>query len=358
MKSDRKIFSNITACHYVLPENIERNSELAERFGEKKMRSVEKISGIVSRRVAPKGVCASDLGFAAAERMIGRLNIDKNEIDCIVFASQTPDYILPATAAVLHERLGLGPHCGAFDVSMGCPAFIYSLSVANGMIASGQCKKILLIVADTITKLINPLDSGLVPLHGDGAACFLVEKSDGERGVEGVDFGTDSSLYRALIVKDGGFRNPLDESSKNPVPDKFGAVRSAKDLQMDGAAVFHFSLYKVPEEISKAMQKFGVSVADFDKVLLHQANRTMVAQIYKMLGVPPEKQFYFVEKIGNLSAASSAVLLVEALRRNAVAKNGRVLISAFGVGLSWGTAVLKTGEDLPKTLSDDSDFEL
>lgn len=353
-----KIFSKITACHYVLPGNVEQNSDLASRFGEKKMRSVEKISGIVSRRVAPKDVCASDLGFEAAERMIKKLGIKKEEIDCIVFASQTPDYILPATAAVLHERLGLSSGCGAFDLSMGCPAFIYSLSVANGMIASGQCKKILLVVADTITKLINPLDAGLVPLHGDGAACFLVEKSEGACGVEGVEFGTDSSLYRALIVNDGGFRNPLGEDSSNLVADKFGAVRSAKDLQMDGAAVFHFSLYKVPEEISKAMQKFGVSVADLDKVLLHQANKTMVDQIYKMLGVPPEKQFYFVEKIGNLSAASSAVLLAEALRRNAVAKNGRVLISAFGVGLSWGTALLKTGEKLPETLSDASDFEL
>lgn len=358
MESACKIFSKITACHYVLPRNVEQNSDLAVRFGEKKMRSVEKISGIVSRRVAPKGVCASDLGFAAASRMIEKLNIKKEEIDCLVFASQTPDYILPSTAAVLHEKLGLSSSCGAFDVSMGCPAFIYSLSIANGMIASGQCKKILLIVADTITKLINPLDFGLVPLHGDGAACFLVEKSDGKYGIEGVDFGTDSSLYEALIVKDGGFRNPISENSATPVPDKFGAVRTAKDLQMDGAAVFHFSLYKVPEEISKAMQKFGVSLADLDKVLLHQANKTMVAQIYKMLGVPPEKQFYFMEKIGNLSAASSAVLLVEALRRGTVAQNARVLVSAFGVGLSWGTAILKTGETLPETLSDKSDFEL
>lgn len=353
----KKIFSKITVCHYVLPKNVEQNSALIEKFGEKKMRSVEKISGIKSRRVAPKGVCASDLGFVAASRMLENQKIDKSEIDCILFVSQTPDYVLPTTAATLHYRLGLSSNCCAFDIPMGCSAFVYSLSIANAMIASGQCKKILLIIADTITKLINPLDAGLLPLHGDGAACFLIEKSDGTSGIVGIDLGVDSSLYEALIVKDGGFRNPISETSSNPEPDKFGAMRTAKDLQMDGAAVFHFSLYKVPEEISKAMQKFGVSVDDLDKVLLHQANKTMVAQIYKMLEVSPEKQFYFVEEIGNLSSASSAVLFVEAIRQGAIKENGRVLISAFGVGLSWGTALLKMGDTLPKTLNDATDFE-
>ncbi|MBR4597594.1 MAG: hypothetical protein IKO42_04255, partial [Opitutales bacterium] len=230
--------------------------------------------------------------------------------------------------------------------------------VANGMIASGQCKKILLIVADTITRLINPQDASLVPLHGDGAAAFVIEKSEGQDGVEFADLGADSSMLEALIVRDGGMRNPLNESSSIPAPDKFGAIRAAKDLQMDGAAVFHFSLYKVPEQISKTLQKFDAKIGDFDKVLLHQANKTMVGQIYKMLEVPEQKQFYFVENIGNLSAASSAVLLAEALRANQIKKNSRVLISAFGVGLSWGNIAVKFSETLPQTLPEAADFEM
>ena len=290
--------------------------------------------------------------------MIEKLGIAKDSLDCLIFASQTPDYPLPATAFILHNRLGLSENCGAFDLSIGCPAFPYALSVANGMIASNQCKKILLIIADTITRLINPQDSSLIPLHGDGAAAFVIEKSEGEEGIEGVDLGAYSEMYEALIVREGGMRNPLNENSSIAAPDKFGAVRAPKDLQMDGAAVFHFSLYKVPEQISKTMQKFGLGIENIGKLLLHQANKTMVGQIYKMLEIPPEKQFYFVENIGNLSAASSAVLFVEALRRGEIRKNSRVLVSAFGVGLSWGNALIKFSENLPLTLGCDADFEM
>lgn len=358
MEIGKRAFSKIAACHYVLPKNEEQNSALIEKFGEKKIKNVEKLSGIKSRRVAPEGVCASDLGFEAASRMIEKLGVEKSSIGCLIFASQTPDYTLPATAFILHKRLGLSENCGAFDISIGCPAFPYALSVANGLIASNQCQKILLIVADTITRLINPLDASLVPLHGDGAAAFIIEKSDGGEGVEGVDLGACSDMYEALIVKDGGMRNPLNESSGIASPDKFGALRAPKDLQMDGAAIFHFSLYKVPEQISKTMQKFGLCAENIGKFLLHQANRTMVEQIYKMLEIPPEKQFYFVENIGNLSAASSAVLFVEALRLGEICKNSRVLVSAFGVGLSWGNAVIKFGENLPQTLNCEADFEM
>ena len=358
MGIEKKAFSKIAACHYVLPKNEEQNSALIGKFGEKKIKNVEKISGIKSRRVAPAGVCASDLGFEAASRMIEKLGIAKDSLDCLIFASQTPDYPLPATAFILHNRLGLSENCGAFDLSIGCPAFPYALSVANGMIASNQCKKILLIIADTITRLINPQDSSLIPLHGDGAAAFVIEKSEGEEGIEGVDLGAYSEMYEALIVREGGMRNPLNENSSIAAPDKFGAVRAPKDLQMDGAAVFHFSLYKVPEQISKTMQKFGLGIENIGKFLLHQANKTMVGQIYKMLEIPPEKQFYFVENIGNLSAASSAVVFVEALRRGEIRKNSRVLVSAFGVGLSWGNALIKFSENLPLTLDCDADFEM
>ena len=333
--------AKIVASHYVLPVQVLSNDDLAVRFDSKKIENISKLSGICERRVCPKNITAADLGCAAAERMLDSLCIDKSNFDMLIFASQTRDYILPASAFVLHDRLKMPSSCGAFDLPIGCAAFPYAMSIANGLVASGQCKKILLIISDTITHLINPKDRGLVPLHGDGAAAFVLERSEDEFGFEFAETGSDSSGWKYLIVPAGGMRIPLSSETKIEKAGIGGTTTTDENLQMNGEAVFHFSITAVPEAIRKVLAKHNAEISSYNLVLLHQANKLMLDSIYNELGVDGNRRFFFMEKIGNLSAASSPVLLAEALRAGKLDSGGRLLLSAFGVGLTWGIFSMK-----------------
>ncbi len=336
-----KNFSKISASHYVLPSQILEDAQLFERFSEKKVKAISALSGIVKRRIAPENITALDLGAEAAKRLIESESIKKEDIDTLIFVSQTPDYKLPASAYIAHQRLGLSENCGAFDISLGCSAFPYALAVADGLIASKRAKKILLIFAETITKLIDPADRSLVPLHGDGAAAFILEPSDGTSQIGFTDLGADSSGWEYLIVPNSGARK--SDSDK-------------KYLQMNGAAVFHFSISKIPEEIKKSLQKHSAKISDYDLVLLHQANKMMLEEIYKQIDAAASQKFFFLEEIGNLSAASSPVLLAECLRQGR-AKNGlNILGAAFGVGLSWGVYSIKFAPNSVNASSASTEF--
>jgi len=331
----------ITAMHYCVPSRRLTNLELIERFGERQVKSIVKMAGIEERRVVSPGETASDLAYAAAVTLLNDRGIDPRTIDLLVFASQTGDYQLPATACVLHGRLGLDEHCAAFDINLGCTSFPYALSVVHGMIVAGVAKRALLLNAEALTTVIHPLDRGLVPLHGDGAVATLVEPSDGDGGMLGFFLGTDGTGYHHLMIPASGARVPRSDATKRDEKDETGIVRTQEHLHMNGAAIFHFSVYKVPEVIREALTRFGVTMADVDLVLLHQANRTMVQQIYRALEVPAEKQFLFMEKIGNLSGPSTPVVLAEAWRQGRLRPGSRTLLAAFGVGLSWGVVLIE-----------------
>lgn len=351
-----KIFSKITASHYVLPSQTLTNEDLFERFEPKKIKGISKLSGIYERRIAPKNVTSVDLGAESACRMIKSCNIDKDSIDMVVMATQTPDYSLPASAFVIHDKLALNPTCGAFDISLGCAAFPYVVSVVNGLIASGQCSKVLVIIADTISKLINNKDRSLVPLHGDGAATFLFEKSDENEGIEFVEIGSESSGWKHLIVPDGGMRNPLSETSYIEKTDENGITTTNSNLQMNGAAVFHFSISTIPEAIKETLKKHNLDISRYSKILLHQANKMMLENIYNSIGATSEQKYYFMEKIGNLSAASTPILLAKALRDTVITSNTNILTASFGVGLTWGITSIKFCDKLPTHSNESTEF--
>src|SRR5262249_15780269 len=176
----------------------------------------------------------------------------------------------------------------------------YGLSVVHGMITAGLARKALLLNAEALTTVIHPLDRGLVPLHGDGAAATLVEPTD-ERGVRGFLLGTQGTASEHLMIPASGARLPRSLETKREITDESGIVRTAEHLHMNGPAIFHFSVYKVPEVIRSALDRMQLTLDDVDLVLLHQANKTMVDLIYKTLKVPEEKRFYFMEDVGNTS---------------------------------------------------------
>jgi 3-oxoacyl-[acyl-carrier-protein] synthase-3 len=333
----------ITAIHHCVPAHRLTQAEVEERFGAKNVAAIAKLSGIRERRVVESGMTAADLAFAAADRLLAGRAVPRESVDLLIVTTQTGEYQIPATANLLHQRLGLSQACAAFDINLGCTAYPYSLAVAQGWFAAGLARRALVINADALTTVIHPRDRSLVTLHGDGAVATLLEPAQGDDGLLGFHFGTDSSGWRYLCIPASGARQPRDEESRRETTDESGNVQTAEHLQMNGPAIFHFSIHKVPEVIQEALAKFSVKIEDLDLVLLHQANRFMLEQIYKKLGVPPEKQFFYLEDVGNLSGASTPAVLSEAVRQGRVRPGALVLLASFGVGLSWAVALVRVG---------------
>lgn len=338
--------AQITAIHYCIPKEALTQEALEQRFSAQQIANIAKASGILERRVAPDGVTSVDMGERAVRGLLEAARVPFEEIDLLVFVTQTGDYQIPASACVLHGRLGLGKHCAAFDIGLGCSAFPYALSVVNGLIVSGVARKALLVNADTLTRVIHPRDRGLVPLHGDGAVATLLEPAEDDGGVLGFELGTDGSGSSHLVIPVSGARRPRSDATKQEIVDDSGSVRTDEHLYMNGPAVFQFSIREVPEAIKRALAKWRVAVADLDLLILHQANKMMLDLIYKKLGVPPEKQFLFMRNVGNMSGASTPMVLAEAWRSGRLKGGELVAVASFGVGLSWGVSLIR----LPKVL--------
>jgi 3-oxoacyl-[acyl-carrier-protein] synthase-3 len=333
----------ITAIHHCVPARRLTEAELEARFGARQVQSIAKLSGIHERRIVEPGMTAADLAFAAAERLLNDRGIPRESIDLLVVTTQTGDYQIPGTAFVLHERLALSQHCTVYDLNQGCAAYPYALSLAQGLFATGAARRALILNTDALSGVIHPQDRTLVTLHGDGAVATLLEPAHGDEGLLGFHFGTDSSGWRYLCIPASGARQPRTEQTHQEITDEAGNVRTAEHFQMNGQAIFHFAIHKVPEVAREALARFGVTVADLDLVVLHQANRFMIEQIYKKLAVPPEKQFFYLADIGNLSGASAPAVLSEAVRQGRVRPGALILLAAFGVGLSWGLTLIRIG---------------
>ncbi len=325
----------------VFPATTLGNAELEDRFGEKSVRSLLKLAGITQRRIVGPGQCASDLALTAAERVLRHHDFDRSLIDLLIFVSQTPDYRIPTTASVLHGKLGLGANCATFDINQACSAYPYALRIAHSMIATGAAHHALILNADALTTLIHPLDRSLVPLHGDAACATLVGPCEPGFGFEGFSLGTDGSGAKYLNIPAGGARTPSSSETAIETTDSDGCVRSRDNLRMDGLAVFHFTTFQVPELIKQALKSLDIALEQIDLVILHQANRKIVDLVYKALRVPANKQFHYVEDVGNSGGPSTAVTLAEAWRQGRIAPGSRTLLCSFGAGLTWGTAAIR-----------------
>jgi 3-oxoacyl-[acyl-carrier-protein] synthase-3 len=336
---------SITGMAAALPSGSFDHDEMVRRFGERGAETIAKMSGIMRRRVASPNQQASDLALTAAERLIRHTKIDRAEIDLLLFVSITPDYRSPSTACVLHGKLGLSEKCAAFDINQACSAFPYALGVAYSMIRSGLCRCALVLNGEVLTRLVHPQDRSLAMLHSDGAAATLVSACETGYGFEAFRLGTDGKGAKNIIALAGGFRLPSSADTKVEMVDAAGCVRTDEHLMMDGPAVFHFSVYKVPEAIRETLRELAITIDDIDNVILHQANKTMMDLIYKSLKVPPEKRFYCLEQMGNCGGPSTAVALSEAWRQGKVRPGSRTLICSFGAGLAWGVAVIKWPEN-------------
>ncbi|WP_321438077.1 ketoacyl-ACP synthase III [uncultured Bacteroides sp.] len=306
----------------------------------------EKVIGLTHierARIAPEGLCCSDLCFEAADKLINELKWDRNEIEALIFVSLSRDYLLPATSCLLQDRLGLSKDCYAIDVPLGCSGYTYGLSVVSGLVSNGSIKKALLLVGETTSTFHSPLDKTIWPLIGDAGTATAIEFDEGNEGIV-FQMGTDGSKGNAIISPDGGARNPVTNESfimKEVAP---GISRNRMQVIMDGLNVFAFSITQPPKSIMDLCEHFNLDLNNIDYFLIHQANHYMDEKIGRKLKADQSKIPYSLTEFGNTSCATIPLTMVTELNAVLQEKELSLIMCSFGAGLSWGSAFLKTNQ--------------
>lgn len=330
----------ITGMAGVVPEQVVRNADY-EWIPEKERQAFIEHTGIAERRFTRPGVCASDLGAYVTEQLIPQLGWQKNEVELLVFVSQCRDYILPSTACILQDRLGLSKNCMAFDVPLGCSGYVYGLSVTAGMMTNGCIRKALLIAGDISSYHLAYRDKSVYPLFGDAMTVTALEYTGDAGDRMSFVLQTDGSGFEAIIVPDGGQRNDFSEASLLPKSYGDGIIRTPKNIFLDGLKVFEFSIREVAANIKSLLKQISRTTEDFDQVVFHQANKVLNETIRKQLKLDAAKVPYTLSKFGNTSSASIPLTIVSELREAVSGGRQELLLSGFGVGLSWGSAAIR-----------------
>ncbi|MFO7851433.1 MAG: ketoacyl-ACP synthase III [Bacteroidota bacterium] len=329
----------ISAC---VPEFKEDNKTIQLFQTEEESFNYIKATGVEYRRmVKDTGVCTSDLCYHSALRLMEEIAWMPEEIDCLIFVSQTPDYILPATSCTLHDRLALSNDCYVLDISLGCSGWVYGLSVIGSLLSGGTMKKGLLLAGDTTTVTKSPRDKSAYPLFGDAGTATALEFNPDAESLK-FNFGTDGKGHDAIIIQDGGFRNFFNEKSLEVKEVESGIFRNRLQSIMNGPAVFSFGITKAPRSVNAVLEYFGVSKEDIDYFVFHQANLFMNETIRTKLKIEPEKVPYSLKDYGNTSSASIPLTIVSQIRSNL--NNKQLLACAFGVGLSWATVIFDAND--------------
>lgn len=297
--------------------------------------------GIKNRYLGPDDLCASDLCYDAAERLIEALGWDRDSIDVLVFASVTGDYKTPPTSGILQHRLGLPSSTFVLDVPMGCCGSIYAINVAGNLLSAGTVKRALLLVGDTALRMGSMKDKSRVPLFGDCGTAMALEYDPSADNII-IDFNTLGEKYMALMTPHGGFRHPITEESYIEEDFGNGIVRAPKDTLINGMDVLSFAISRPPISIKNLMDKYQLNTDNVDFFLIHQANKLIVDRIVKKLKLPLEKVPYDLQEFGNLGGASIPMLMTYNLAKEMQGRPLTLLCSAFGLGLTWGTMAIKT----------------
>lgn len=336
------LFSNIgiAGLAAAVPKDTVNNLTYTQYFNPEDVKEIVAKTGIRERRFAPAGVCSSDLCFAAADKLLTDLKVDRNEIDLLIFISQTPDYRMPATSVILQHRLGLPNTTAAFDLNLGCSAFVYGLSVAYGFMQQPGFRKALVLDGETRSRVYSPKDRQTAFLFGDGGVAVILEKGQ-QYGDAFFSLHSDGSRENLIKIDAGGYRIPSSpETLMDRVIDEHGNRRSQEHGYMNGADVFNFVLREIPPDIHRIMERSATGADDIDYFVFHQANAYMNSYLAKKLKLPSDKIPTSVESFGNTSSVSIPLTIAYALREAISGRDARLLLSGFGVGMSWASAVL------------------
>lgn len=316
-----------------VPKTIISNLDCPDDKKSERERLVRNI-GIHQRRICWPWQCFSDLALVAAERLLDEIGWKREDIDALIVVTQSPDYLIPATAIILQDRLKLRHSTIAFDINLGCSGYPFGLYTVGSMLQSGGIRKALMLVGDKCATLHDPLFS-------DCGTATAIEYDPGAPRLW-FDLNSDGAGYDAIILPVGGHRAPTEFHHLVPVKDEKGEWRRPYDLILDGAAVLNFSTQRIPPAIRSLCEFSGVPLDSVDYVLLHQANRMINETIRKKLGLTPEKVPTTLHDFGNTSSASIPVTMTARIREALAQGRNRLVMSGFGIGLSWGSCVLDT----------------
>lgn len=313
-----------------LPEKILTNAEL-EKIVDTSDEWITTRTGIKERRIAKDTESTSDLAINAAQKAIKKANITPEEIDLIIVGTITPDMFFPSTACFVQKGIG-AKNATAFDISAACSGFIYGLSIAREFLRSGIYKTVLVIGAETLSKITDWQDRNTCVLFGDGAGAVILRKTDSSSDILSTHLGTDGTAGDLLYMPGGGSRNPATQKT---IEERLHYVK------MDGNKLFKIAVRAMTEAAQKAIALAGIKCDDVKLIIPHQANIRIVEGVAKQLKFPMEKVFLNIQKYGNTSSATTPIALDEAISEGKVKKGDNVILVAFGGGLTWGAAVIK-----------------
>ena len=295
--------------------------------------------GVNSRHLADTDETAGDMAEKAALRLFDEYSVNSQDIDFLLFCTQSPDYFLPSTACILQQRLGIPTTSGAFDYNLGCSGCIYGLAVAKGLISAGIANNVLLLTSETYTKYLHPSDKSNRSIFGDGAAACLISAGKGIAKIGEFVLGTDGSGANSLIVKTGAARQK--DPTGFSIKDEEDHIWYDDYLYMNGGAIFNFTLDAVPEMVNQLLHKNSLDKDQIDYYVFHQANRFMLNTIRKVCTIPKEKFYINLENTGNTVSSTVMIALKDCLTSGTIHPDMQVMITGFGVGLSWGGTVLQ-----------------
>ncbi len=311
------------------PEKILSNFDL-EKIVDTSDEWIRTRTGIVERRIADPDVATSDMAYEASLRAIEAASIDPADIDGIILGTVTPDYFFPSTACILQSRLGAKNAFG-FDLSAGCSGFVYGLQLGKGMIESGDARIILVVGAETMTRIMDFKDRATCVLFGDGAGAAVMAKSDSP-GILSLHLGANGDDWELLHMPAGGSRIPPSEES----------VRNRLHyIKMKGNDIFKEAVKAMESAAIEAIRKANITPDEIDLFIPHQANLRIMEAVRRRLDIPPEKVFVNVDKYGNTSSASVPIALDEAVRGGRIKRGDLVLFSVFGAGFTWASGIVR-----------------
>lgn len=330
----------ITALSACVPKRVIDNYHYdLDIWPEEEIKKVVDKVGVAQRRFVDSKTCSSDLCFAAAEKLIADNQIDKSEIDLLVFLSQTPDYRMPATSILLQDRLCLPMSTMAFDISLGCSGFINALSIVYSLMQNHGFRKALLLDGETRSKVYSRKDRHEAFIFGDAGVAALIER-DEKFSESYFSLNSDGSRGNLIMIPAGGYRNMSSvETLKEKVVDEYGNIRTDENGYMNGADVFNFVIVEVPKDIKRLTAVSGEDIQLMDYYVFHQANAFINNYIAKKMKLDKERIPWTIHKYGNTSSVSVPLTIVSELK-DKMRGQKKLMLSAFGVGMAWATAIV------------------
>jgi len=306
-------------------DNLKDTSE----FSQTEVRKVVAMAGVAARRVVDTTTCSTDLCFAAATNLLKSVDCKPETIDGLILITQTPDYFMPSSSCLLHNRLGLSKECASFDINLGCSGYVYGLWFAAMMLSSGSCRKVLLLHGDTPTLYADKADRSVSLLFGDAGSATLFEA--GNSGAPDYWYfvlHTDGAGFGDLIIEAGGFR------------DRFSSDPRKHCVSMKGANVFNFTITVLPPLIRDTLTVSGMSLEEIDYYIFHQSNQFIMNHVIKRVGIQPERVPIILKEFGNTGGPSIPLAITQGNLTRPGERRLKLMLLGYGVGLSWGSALV------------------